>query len=99
MVKGKRKKLKKQSAMNTSQALWRNVTIDEWRNRRWVLWLKEKAVSNEGKREKGDGEEMVLPRENSQVEEDQNDEGDQSWEEVIFYENTLLNIEYLSRSK
>ena len=31
-----------------------------------------------GARKAGDVEEMVSPRENSQVEEDQNDEGDQS---------------------
>ena len=70
-----------QSATKTSQAWQRNVRIDTKADEEMEggLLLKKKGEKGKcGSRKAGDVEEMVSPRENSQVEEDQNDEGDQS---------------------
>ena len=71
-----------QSAAKASQALQKNVRIDTKAGEEMESgFLLKKKGGNKGKcgaRKADDVEEMVSPRENSQVEEDQNDEGDQS---------------------
>ena len=76
-----------QSATKASQALQRNVRVDTKADEEMeggLLLKKKRKTGKCGARKAGDVEEMVSPRENSQVEEDQNDEGDQSQEEIFY---------------